>query len=508
MNSKKIEGPASQTLEQPVASDLTHKGIPYLIALKGSNAGWRYAISDDLTIGRDPSCDIQVPAVDVSRLHAKITKVGDRELWLEDLQSQNGTQVNGKQIKKQMISIGDTLQFGAESQYFYTLYSSLEEQLLEEQTLESVARLAGGIAHDFNNLMAAVLIDVDFLRHAYQHSGGADPDFVAGLENIEAAAKKTASLTSQLLSFARRGKYEDRVINFSSLVEDVALLLRDTLDPLIVVQAQVEPNLLVNGDPEQLHQVLLNLCFNARDAMPDGGSLVLKGTKLNVGVAEPSGSKVPPPGNYVQLEVRDTGKGIEPAIRKKIFEPFFTTKDVGQGTGLGLATVYGVVKNHNGQVEVESEFGQGSVFKVYLPLSEMLLQETSSLPTESMLAVVGRTILIIEDESSQRRTLSKLLQAIGFSVLEAGDGMEAVKLFHEHHTEVKLILLDMILPHLSGKETFRWLKKIDPQVPVVLTSGYLDDQRIQEMMAEGANGFLCKPYDLEELEKTVNGAIE
>ncbi len=479
----------------------------YLTMLMGTSAGKRFVLEKDVIIGRDPEATIQLAAGDISRHHAQIYRTEAGDYLLEDLQSQNGTLVNGVRVGRHLLKVGDKIQFGASSLFLFTHYSPLEDQLNQEQKLESIGRLAGGVAHDFNNLMAIVLANIDFLRQTLMQEIGERDELIESMNSIELAAKRASDLTRQLLGFARRGKYENRPMDISLIFEEAVGFIRRSFDPSIIILVNIQPNLIVTGDSVQLHQVLMNLCVNARDAMPIGGTLTIKGSLTTV--REEQALKIPSllPGPYVLLTVQDTGLGMDKDTCKKIFEPFFTTKELGKGSGLGLATVYGIIKNHGGHIEVDSAVGQGTTFSVYLPTADMVSRELSAKPTLSIAPAIGSTILFVEDVETERKTTTKLLERLGYQVIEAQDGREAVKLFMKHRQEIKLVLLDMILPNLSGTETFRWLRKIDPQIKVLITSGYIDEERASDLLAQGALGFLPKPHRTELLQSAVLVAL-
>lgn len=502
----------NNTMSVDIKTSKSGKTLPEcfcLVEICGSRSGRRYILDKETLIGREPCCNIQIAAEDVSRQHVRILRTTDDNYQLEDLKSHNGTFINGVKIKQPtLLKPEDKIQLGSTTTFIFTRFSPLEDQILQEQKLESLGRLARGVAHDFNNLMAVALADIDFLRRNYLQPAVAKEDIQACLDNIETAARRAADLTKQLLGFARCGKYENRCFNISLLIEEIVNLTRRTFDSSIIVESNIKPQLMIVGDPAQAHQVLLNLCLNARDAMPQGGILMITATFCSMAEEQLLNLPMLSPGDYVLICIEDNGVGMNRETCKKIFDPFFTTKAPGKGSGLGLATAYGIIKNHSGHVEVDSELGQGTIFRIYFPAAEEVTREASEKPTSTALPAIGnnvhsKTILLVEDVEQERKFARQMLEQLGYRVVEAADGREAIKIYLEQRQKIDLIILDMILPNLSGRETFRWLKKINPLIKVLVISGYLNEERISEMLTEGALGFMAKPYDLESLKKNI-----
>ncbi len=385
---------------------------------------------------------------------------------------------------------------------------SLEAQLIQAQKMEAVGLLAGGIAHEFNNILGGILGYASLMRLKMEP----DHPFWRYVETIEKSSQRAAVLTSQLLGFARKGKYDLRLLNLNLLAEDTLAIVRQTFDRAVTVEAQLAESLpKVEGDTMQLQQVLMNLCINARDAMPKGGSLVLTtGTEQ---VAE-GDERIPlesKPGWYVLLSVADTGCGMDEETLAKIFEPFFTTKEKGKGTGLGLAMVYGVVKNHGGFVTVRSEVGRGSVFTLHLPAAEKPLDrrpEALAAPEKSRGAVSDQTILVVDDEESIRSLARDILEGEGYRVLLAEDGARALEIYCEHQGEIGLVVLDLIMPKLGGGEVFLKMKEMDPGVHVLVSSGYSQEGKAQEILSGGALGFVQKPFRVRDLITQVRQGLD
>ncbi len=367
----------------------------------------------------------------------------------------------------------------------------LEEQLRHIQKMDAVGTLAGGIAHDFNNIIQAIVGYTSVLKAQIGDAG-------TGMEEIDAierAGLRASDLTAQLLGFARGGKYEVRPVDFNQVVRKVVSMIRHTFDRSIEIRTDLADGLAnVEGDAGQLEQTVLNLCINARDAMPGGGTLTLQ-TRYETILAEsegpPSGA---PPGTYISLLLSDTGVGIPRENIPRIFEPFFTTKDPGKGSGMGLAMAYGIVKNHGGFLDVTSEPGLETTFRVLLPASTKDIPPAAE-PAPDLPATGGtETILFVDDEEALRLLAVEMLGRLGYRVLTAGNGFEAVTIFTEKRKEIEVVILDMIMPGMGGEETFYRLRNIDPSVRILLSSGYAMEGRPHGLLMAGAAGFLQKPY--------------
>ena len=373
----------------------------------------------------------------------------------------------------------------------------MERQLFQKQKMESIGLLAGGIAHDFNNILGGILGYASLMKLKIE---GEHP-FLSYIETIEKSAKRAAELTGQLLAFARGGKYDVRAVNLLNVVEETVKILRQTFDKRIeVVVQQGRNNPIVEGDPAQLQQVVLNLCVNARDAMPEGGKLILETGEIVLGEGVEKG------GRYVVLSVTDTGVGMSEEVKTRIFEPFFTTKADGQGSGLGLSLVYGVVKNHGGFVRVYSELGEGSTFRVYLPFSgkDIVQEKEEEFDTKGK----GEKVLVVDDEETIREFTKEVLEGSGYSVEMAKDGEEAVRAYERGWQGFDLVILDMVMPKLGGREVYERMLRINPKVKVVLTTGYSRNGRAREILDEGVQGFIQKPYVGPELLKRVRLVLD
>ncbi|MBK9516094.1 MAG: response regulator [Anaeromyxobacter sp.] len=377
--------------------------------------------------------------------------------------------------------------------------AALEAQR-QSQKLEAVGLLAGGVAHDFNNLLAAILGHADLL--AQEAPPGSQTEEAA--RTIAQAAQRAATLTRQLLAFARLGHHRQEAVDLHALVLEATGLLGRTLDKAIVLQARLEaPRHHVRGDPGQLQQVIVNLAVNARDAMPSGGTLTLQTRVVAFdGAGGPAGRA---PGEWLELSVTDTGVGIPPQLRERIFEPFFTTKGEGRGTGLGLATVYGIVKGHGGEVAVSSQEGVGSCFTIHLPL--LATPATTAAPAEAAAPRGGGVVLVVDDEALVGRTAGRLLASLGYQPEVVGGGQEALDWLASHAAPPAAVLLDLAMPGMDGATCFRRMRQALPSLPVVITSGFDRNDRAQELLDEGAREFVQKPYRTLELATALAAAL-
>jgi len=376
----------------------------------------------------------------------------------------------------------------------------LQERLIQAEKMEAIGQLAGGVAHDFNNHLSAIMGFAEMLQERLK-----DSPLCRYATNILKSSQRSAELTKQLLAFARKGKYLTVSVDVHEIIGEVLQILEHSIDKRIRLQTLLKaapPHIL--GDPTQIQNALMNLAINARDAMPNGGELSIR-TDLKF-LDEAYCATLPyqlTPGRFLELSVSDTGVGMDRETQKRIFDPFFTTKELGKGTGLGLASVYGIVKHHRGAIEVLSEIGMGSSFTLYLPLNEETVAETAA--EDSLLyASDRRTILVVEDEQMVGEMLLEMLQQLGYAATLVRDGQEAVDYYAHSWPSTDLIILDMVMPRLSGKDTFRGLRQINPGAQVLLSSGFSVEGEAQVLLEEGAVGFLQKPYFLLELSQALS----
>jgi CheY-like chemotaxis protein len=376
----------------------------------------------------------------------------------------------------------------------------MEAQLIQAQKMEAIGTLAGGIAHDFNNLLMVIQGNVSLMlldvNPAYPH--------FEMLRTIEKQVQSGSKLTSQLLGYARKGRYELRSIHLNQLVADTSEAFGRTRKN-ITIHRNLAGNLFsCEADQGQIEQVLMNLFVNSADAMPEGGDLFLKTANVNFKEIKGSGY-LPNPGDYILLTVTDTGVGMDSKTIDRIFDPFFTTKELGRGTGLGLASTYGIVKGHGGYIEVESEKGRGSTFKVFLPASGKPAQQTAR-PSAPISKAIG-TVLLVDDEEVILDVSEKVLKVLGYTVLVARSGAEAIEIFKKHQDSIDLVLLDIIMPHMGGGEVYDRLKEISPEVKVLLSSGYSIDGEASKIMARGCDGFIQKPFDIMQLSESIRAIL-
>jgi PAS domain S-box-containing protein len=377
----------------------------------------------------------------------------------------------------------------------------LESQLIHSQKMEAVGTLAGGIAHDFNNLLMGIQGYVSLMR---LQSRPEDPndEYIQGIEN---AVMNAANLTNQLLGFARKGKYTLRQTSLNTIVESSTKMFTRTRKEIVTHKKLQNDLWSVKVDPGQIEQVLINLYLNAWHAMPDGGDIYIQTENIYLSDEYCKPFEVPQ-GNYVKVSVTDTGVGIDPKFIERIFEPFFTTKDVGKGTGLGLASAYGIIKNHNGIIRVYSEINHGTTFNIYLPASD--LEEVKDVEIRTEMVKGNEAILLVDDEEGTIQVEKLMLRKLGYQVVPALSGKEAIALYKEKMVDFDLVALDMIMPEMNGKDTYDALKKINPEVKVLLVSGYSLNKQIEELMDKGCNGFIQKPFDILQLSQKLRKVLE
>jgi PAS domain S-box-containing protein len=381
----------------------------------------------------------------------------------------------------------------------------LEEQLLQAQKLESLGTLAGGIAHDFNNILGIILG-----HSALMERLKGDPQKLSeSIETITKATLRGAGLVKQLLTFARKTEALFETVSINDMIREINKLLKGIFPRTITVSTSLQQDLpTIVADAGQIHQVLLNLCVNARDAMPKGGTLsisvrTIEGESVSSRFARATARQ------YVQIEVADTGSGMDESTRQRIFEPFFTTKAPGKGTGLGLAVVFGVIENHNGFIDVRSAPGEGTGFTVFLPIPE-LAPEVSQRARKGVEEITGgtETILVIEDEEMLRNLAKGILVSKGYTVLTAEDGMQGVEMYQSHQKEIAVVLSDIGLPILSGQDVLKRIREVNPKAKVILASGFIDPETKSEMYKAGAKHFMQKPYSPGEVLQKIRELID
>ncbi len=377
---------------------------------------------------------------------------------------------------------------------------SIREQLFQAHKMEAIGTLAGGIAHDFNNMLQGILGHASLLK-AEMLPG---TSLYESADTIEHIADRAAQLTKQLLGFARKGKYHVEPISVNEVIDAVLKIISKTFDRNIGIETDLSrEDMTIEGDRRQIEQVILNLCLNARDAMPGGGKLLIE-TYLKsdesdlITSAEESSSQV-------VIKIADTGSGISESVKEHIFEPFFTTKELGKGTGMGLAMVYGVVKNHTGTINVETSPGKGTAFTVFFPVVKPAISKAQS--AWSAPALGKGTILIVDDEAYIRSILQTMLEKLGYRVISAANGKEALEIYAEHQEIIDLVIMDLIMPVMNGKEAFDRLRQINDKVKVLIASGHTTAEQAGFPLQQGLHGFIQKPFTMHRIADKVQSML-
>ncbi len=382
-----------------------------------------------------------------------------------------------------------------------------EAQLRQSQKMEAIGRLAGGIAHDFNNILTAITGYSGLLKKRM----GEDHEMFREVEEINKAAQRAADLTSQLLAFSRQQVLQTKILNLNDVVDDMNRMVRRLIgeDVELVTQPGLDLG-AVEADPGQINQVILNLAVNARDAMPDGGKLVILTQNVRIDAAEIEGVRAGvEPGDYVVMSLSDTGTGMNDEVRAQLFEPFFSTKEKGKGTGLGLSTVYGIVKQSDGYITVETAVGEGTTFHVYLPRVENEATATEAVETAFAARSTGtETILLVEDDESVRELASEILAQSGYTVIEACNGVDALEIYNEKPGEVDMLVTDIVMPQMGGKELARQLVDASPDLKVLFLSGYTSAAIVEHGLIDVERNFMQKPFTATDLSRKVRTLLD
>jgi signal transduction histidine kinase len=433
-----------------------------------------------------------------------LTGRGDRNIDIEAMKA--GAADYLAKDKLDALLLERSIRHSIERKHAEATRNKLEEQLHHAQKMEAIGRLAGGVAHDFNNILTAVM------SYAGLVLGGLPPDHPVrdDLQGIQNTARRGAELTRQLLAFARKQVIEPRVTSMKDLILNTEKLLRRLISEDIELVTQISPDVgRIKVDAGQFEQVLVNLVVNACDAMPEGGKLTIEATNTILDEYYMRQQPDIGPGEYAMLSVSDNGIGMSADVLERIFEPFYTTKDRGKGTGLGLSTVFGIVKQNNGHIWVHSEPGHGTTLNVCLPCVDELPSAISVRKESASLPQGTETILLVEDEAAVRSLVARVLRQYGYTVLEAGNGEEALRLVENYPDQViHLLLTDMVMPYLGGKALADQLTAQRPELKVLFTSGYTDKTIIHHYVLDAGIAFLPKPFAPEPLVRKVREVIE
>ena len=475
-----------------------------LVVLVGHASGRRYVVGSSIELGRGSGSPIELLDDGVSRRHARVARSVDG-YTIEDLGSRNGTFVNGERIAKAALNFGDKIAVGSRTVLLFANRDRFEDQRIQAQKLQALGQLSGGIAHDFNNLLGVVLANTTHLQGLQKQDAVPSEGLRTALADIETAARRAVDLTRQLLAFARSGQRRHETVDLASIVADAERLLRRTLHRSIRLRTKVEDGIAVVGDPSQLLQVLMNLCINAGDAMPRGGVLDIELARASYPDVDLGGTDLLSNGDVAVLRVVDDGAGMDAAVRARAFEPFFTTKPRGKGTGLGLATVHAIVRDHGGHIRLESVIGQGTTFEVLLPCGATRPEVDPRHTSRTGVNLRG-VVLLADDETLVRTATRRVLEHAGLDVLEAEDGAQAVDLYSSNADRVDLVILDLDMPNMDGEEAFRRLHALAPNLPILISSGYIDGDRETSLRKAGVDGLLHKPYDSGALLRAVTAA--
>ena len=375
----------------------------------------------------------------------------------------------------------------------------LEEQLLHSQKMEAMGQLAGGVAHDFNNMLSGIIGSAEVI-----HTMSKDNDKIRELcEIILKAANTAGNLTTQLLSFSRKGTFEQNLVHVHNAINNASGILQRSFDRNIYFNLELNAkNDIILGNLALIENIIINMSLNARDSMPDGGKLIIQTKNQNRKADKIPDAEDLPEQRYICITISDTGFGMTEEIQQHIFEPFFTTKETGKGTGLGLAAVYGAVQRHNGFIEVKSSLGSGTTFNIYLPLTRQ--EKPDTLETTSHITGSGK-ILLIDDEEILRRVGTSILNTLGYDVITAKDGLQGIEKFKSETPD--LVLLDMVMPKISSTDCFDTLKSINPDIPVIAVSGFIEDTTVEELFNKGLAGFIEKPFKINPLSQKIASTL-
>jgi len=478
--------------------DATRLRRGMLIVLHGPDAGVMHPVVDELVLGRSESASVYVDDEKVSRRHARLVAVGPEQVRLEDLGSKNGTWLNGQRLlDSAILADGDNIQIGERAAFHFVLRDTLERRVIERQKMEAIGRLAGRTAHAFNNLLSVALGGLSQLRDMSSTLPPLQRDIIN--DSIEAIERAT-ELSLQLLGLARRPVPVSEPIALNAFIGDLGRVFQRTLGPGQALVLEVDPDLFVLGDRSQLQQALLNVCINAREATPSGGTIKVRASRRRI-VRQDEVARVEGvvPGDYVEIVVRDSGEGIDPVHLKHIFEPFFTTKKSGQASGLGLAIVLAVVHGHGGAVSVRSAPGQGTEMSLFFPVAPAKVDAGPATIRGVPLALEHHTVLVVDDDAAVLRSVTRMLEHLGQRVLATTTAEGALSIFRAKGPSIDVIILDIAMPGRDGLALLADLRQLDPKIRVILSSGSYGEVKD----TSGVIAFLPKPYTLQQISEAL-----
>ena len=462
-----------------------------LVVLVGPDTGRRVIVGDGVIVGRDVDGRGLILDEGVSRRHLRVSRQADGTHLVEDLGSRNGTYVNGQRVEAAPLQSGDKIAVGSGTILLFTRNDRYEEQVVRAQKMQALGQLAGGVAHDFNNLVLAILGNVDYLKARDESADDVDEC----LSEIETAARRASQLTRQLLSFTRKRDAVLEPVDVPALVDEAAALLRRTLPRAVDIRCEVDVDLSVMGDSALLLQVLINSGINAGQAMPHGGRLVIRAQQaaahsdsLPVGLG---------PGRYLRIDLEDDGEGMDPDTAARAFQPFFSTKPEGEGTGLGLSTAQSVVRDHGGEITIDSEVGQGTCVSVYLPT----VRPSRPVPAASQatLTQLAGTVLVIDEEGLVRSTARRLLRRFGLEVEVAADAVEATDIVESSTTLPNVVLVGDDLPGTSIEKVVPLLRRLVPDAQILVSSSRVEPEHATALERMGVLSVLRKPWGARKL---------
>ncbi|MDX1777171.1 MAG: ATP-binding protein, partial [Desulfobulbales bacterium] len=383
-------------------------------------------------------------------------------------------------------------------------HDKLQDQLIQMQKMETVGRLAGGIAHDFNNILSAIIGYSELVLHELEHDSQAYQD----VETIKESGEKAAMLTGQLLAFSRKQVMKMQPVDLNAVIEGMSKMLLRLIGENITLKLFLDNGISsITGDPGQLEQIILNLAVNARDAMPDGGHIIIETSEIELEKEYVDQHPDTKPGRHVLLSLSDTGTGMTEETRQQIFDPFFTTKERGKGTGLGLSTVYGIVKQHESQISIYSEPGRGSTFKIFFPAADTCAASRTE-EHETGIPAGRETILVAEDDRTIKRMIRNYLEPLGYELLLADNGVQAMELSRSYEGEIDLLLTDVIMPEMNGQELADLMRKERPGVMIIFMSGYTDEVIAHHGVLEPGVNFIQKPVTPSKIARVLNDVLK